>query len=121
MIVSFLDGLEKHSCKSVKIIVQNSKVLLFLVTHALNVHPPEIMKDDEKIHHLQGKGVERDGFLPVNVVFETAMQTSAQVCQVGGCHLQVPHPPSLYRGFRQFDAIPSSQLPHIDTDNILPT
>jgi hypothetical protein len=69
--MAFLDWLEKDSCKSVKIIVQYSKVLLFLIAHSIHMHSPEVVEDDKEVHHFEGKRVERHGLLPMGIVLET--------------------------------------------------
>lgn len=51
--------------------MQHSKVLLLLVAHAVHMHSPEIVKDDEKVHHLDRQGVEGHSFLPADIVLET--------------------------------------------------
>lgn len=67
----------KHKREPVKIVVQDTKVLLLLVAHTVDVHPPEIMENNQKVHHLESKGIVRDCLLPVDVVLETAIQPSA--------------------------------------------
>jgi hypothetical protein len=77
VILAVLDRLEEDSCKSVKIIVQHSKVLLFLVAHSVHVHSPEVVKDNKEVHHFEGKSVERHGLLPVGIVLETTIKRLA--------------------------------------------